>query len=366
MNRLQKIKEFGQSVWLDNLSRPLLTTGKLKRLIEEDGICGITSNPAIFHKAMTEGDAYDAQIRELALKKKNTTEVYESLAVKDIQDAADVLRPVFAQTKGADGFVSLEVSPHLASDTKRTLAEAQRLWNWVARPNVMIKIPGTPEGIPAIREALTRGINVNVTLLFSVKAYAKVIEAHIKAMEARHKNGDRLDTVSSVVSFFISRIDTKVDKVLDTLGTDAAKALRGKTALANAKLAYQLWQDRYSGDRWAKLAKAGARVQRPLWASTAVKDPAYRDVLYVEPLIGPSTVNTMPDETVDAFRDHGEAAVTVEQGVEEAKGTIEGLKAIGLDIEQVTAELVTEGVDKFIKPFVALLAALELKRKKYL
>ncbi len=369
MSRLLNIKELGQSVWLDNLSRPLLSTGALKKLIDEDGVCGITSNPAIFNKAMTEGDAYDDQIKTLAEGGKSSEQIYEALAIKDIQDAADVLRPVYAATQGKDGYVSLEVSPHLANDTKGTLQEAKRLWNWVNRPNLMIKIPGTPEGIPAIKDALVQGINVNVTLLFSLSAYGKVMDAYLKAMELRLKEGKPLERIASVASFFISRIDVNIDKKLDEIAQneekkELAQSLRGKIAIANAKLAYQLWKSKFSGERWNKLESAGARVQRPLWASTSTKDPSYKDVLYVEPLIGPETVNTMPDETVDAFRDHGEAANAVEKGLKESQDSMNQLKELDIDMKAVTEELVVEGVDKFIKPFDALLENLEEKRQK--
>ncbi|MGD8363151.1 MAG: transaldolase, partial [Gemmatimonadota bacterium] len=309
-NPLLAVKELGQSVWLDNLTRGLVRDGGLARLLEEDGISGVTSNPAIFNAAMTRGTDYDEQIRALAEEGKRAGEIYETMAIHDIQGACDVLRPAFDAAGGTDGFVSLEVSPHLARDAGGTIAEARRLWKAVDRRNALIKIPGTPEGVPAIRTCLTEGININVTLLFSLDAYGAVMEAHIQALEARREKGEPLDSVASVASFFLSRIDTKVDKRLDALrkeGThaDTASALRGKTAVASAKLAYRRWQGVYSGPRWESLAGSGANVQKPLWASTSTKDPAYSDIMYVEPLIGPHTVNTMPDVTIDAFRDHG-------------------------------------------------------------
>jgi transaldolase/glucose-6-phosphate isomerase len=366
-NPLILLTERGQSVWLDNLTRPLIQGGQLARLIREDGLSGVTSNPAIFKKAMTSGDAYDRQIRELASSGKSGVGVYEALAIEDIRGAADLLRPVYDRTEGVDGFVSLEVSPHLARDTRGTIDEAARLWEAVARPNVLIKIPGTEEGVPAVEDCLDRGININITLLFSLAAHKKVIEAYFRAMESRQARGEPLRGVASVASFFLSRIDTKVDKTLDGMiaasrDVEEAKALRGRTAIANARLAYRIWKEMHASDRWAKLAKAGARLQRPLWASTSTKDPKESDVKYVESLIGPQTVNTMPDETIVAFRDHGRVEGTLERDVEEARRTVERLGAIGIDIGRVTAELVDEGIAKFIQPFDALLGALEEKR----
>ena len=362
-NPLLEIAEKGQSIWLDNLTRGMIKTGKLKALIEEDGISGITSNPAIFHKAMTKGTDYDEQIRKLAEAGKNAGEIYEELAVKDIQDACDVLRPVFDRANGTDGFVSLEVSPHLARDTQGTIQEAQRLWEWVSRPNVLIKIPGTVEGVPAVRECLSRGINVNITLLFALNAYQSVMDAHLEAMEARAQKNEPLAPVASVASFFLSRIDTNVDKKLDAMKGDEAAALRGTVAVASAKIAYQMWKQTYSGERWEKLVEAGARVQKPLWASTSTKDESYPDVKYVEPLIGPQTINTLPDQTVDAFRDHGKAAVTIEDGISEQYRVVERLNEIGISLGQVTDELVEEGIVKFVEPFDKLLEDLEAKRK---
>jgi transaldolase len=366
-NPLSLLTERGQSVWLDNLTRPLLQSGQLARLIREDGLSGVTSNPAIFKNAMTSGDAYDRQIRELARSGESGVGVYEALAIEDIRGAADVLRPVYDRTEGVDGFVSLEVSPHLARDTRGTIDEAARLWAAVERPNVLIKIPGTDEGVPAIEACLDRGININITLLFSLAAHKKVIEAYFRAMESRRRRGEPLRGVASVASFFLSRIDTKVDKALDGMiaegrNLEEAKALRGTAAIANARLAYRIWKEIHSSDRWGKLAKSGARLQRPLWASTSTKDPKESDVKYIEALIGPQTVNTMPDETIDAFRDHGRVEDTLERDAEESRRTLERLGAIGVDIERVTAELVDEGIDKFIQPFDALLQALEEKR----
>jgi len=367
-NPLLAVKELGQSIWLDNLTRALVRKGGLERLRDEDGISGVTSNPAIFNAAMTKGSDYDDQIRSLAEAGKSAGEIYETMAIEDIQGACDLLRPVHESSGGTDGFVSLEVSPHLARDTEGTIAEARRLWGEVNRPNVLIKIPGTPEGVPAIRTCLTEGININITLLFSLDAYAQVMEAHLDALEARHEAGKPLDAVASVASFFLSRIDTKVDGQLDAMrkkgeNAEKAAALRGKAAIASAKMAYARWKGVYAGSRWDALAAAGAKFQKPLWASTSTKDPAYPDVMYVEPLIGPHTVNTLPDVTIDAFRDHGRVAETVERDLEEAQRALAGLDALGISMTQVTDELVEEGVKKFIDPFDALLADLEEKKK---
>ena len=368
-NPLLLLGEQGQSVWLDNLTRVLLRDGTLARLIKEDGLTGVTSNPSIFKNAMTTGTAYDAPIRELAKGGRDAVAIYEELAIEDIRGAADLLRPVYDRTRGADGFVSLEVSPHLARDTRGTTDDARRLWRRVERPNVLIKIPGTAEGIPAIEACLAEGININITLLFSLAAHRAVIEAWFRALETRQANKRPIDRVASVASFFLSRIDVKLDRELDALiargdRADEARRARGRTAIANARLAYQLWKEMHAGPRWKKLQDAGARFQRPLWASTSTKDPGEPDVKYVEPLIGRHTVNTMPDETIDAFRDHGRAvADTVEQGLDEARGVMQVLKTLGIDIDRVTGELVVEGIDKFVKPFDALMQALEEKRQ---
>lgn len=367
-NPLIEITKHGQSIWLDNLSRPLLTEGTLKRLVEEDRISGVTSNPAIFQKAMTGGTAYDAQIRDLAGKGKTSGEIYEALAIQDIRGAADVLRPVFDRTKGTDGFVSLEVSPHMARDTRATIDEAARLWKLVDRPNIFIKIPGTKEGVPAIEESLFLGINVNITLLFSIEAHRQVIEAHFRALERRKEKGQTLDTVASVASYFLSRIDVMVDQVLDAMiakgdRAEEAKAARGRTAIANAKLAYRMWKGMVASDRWKTLEKAGARIQKPLWASTSTKDPSMSDVKYVEALIGPHTINTLPDETIEAFRDHGNVTATVETDIDGEKRAMERLARLGIDIDRVTDDLIEEGIEKFVKPFDALMASLDEKRK---
>lgn len=366
-NPLRQLNQNGQSVWLDNLSRQLLESGELKRLVDQDGISGITSNPAIFAAAISGGDDYDAQIRSLADSDLDTIALYETLAIDDIRSAADLLRGVFETADRTDGFVSLEVNPHLARDTDGTLAEAERLWKTVDRENLMIKIPGTAEGVPAIEEALYRGININVTLLFSLEDHAAVMQAHLRALERRAEDGLPLDAIASVASFFLSRIDSQVDKRLDAL-TDSqpeAASLRGKTAVASAKAAYRLWKETYSGPRWEALAEAGARVQKPLWASTSTKDPDYPDTKYVEPLVGADTVNTMPEVTIDAFRDHGTVVPdSVEESVAEALELPVRLSALGIDLGEVTDALVDEGIVKFEQPFDSLLSKLEEKRSE--
>ena len=366
-NPLLQLKAAGQSVWLDNLARPLITGGELARLINEDGISGITSNPVIFRNAILSGNAYDTRIESLIARGESTQEIYEALVIADIQDAADLLRPTFEASKGTDGFVSLEVSPHLARDARGTVHEARRLWEAVARKNILIKIPGTEQALPAIEECLAAGINVNITLLFALDAHRQVIEAYFRALERRRDRGEPLDTVASVASFFLSRIDTKIDGELDALSengepAEEARLLEGRVAVASARLAYGLWKEMHAGERWAALAGSGARAQRPLWASTSTKNRDYSDVMYIEPLIGPETVNTMPEVTIEAFRDHGRVALTVEQGVDEARNVMRRLAGLGIDIDRVTAELIEEGIDKFVKPFDELLSALESKR----
>jgi len=363
-SRLKNIATYGQSVWIDNLSRPMLNQGVLKKLIDEDGISGVTSNPAIFEKSMAKSEAYDNQMIPLAKEKITTESLYEQLAIEDIRAACDELKAVYDNTNGTDGFVSFEVSPHLANETEQTIKDAERLWTAVRRPNLLIKIPATPAGISAIQATLEKGINVNITLLFSLDAYRDTMNAYLSAMERRLQNKEPLDNVFSVASFFLSRIDTKIDKRLDKIGSDEAKELRGKAAIANAKLAYQLWKEMFSGPRWDALKDAGCRAQKPLWASTSTKDPSYPDVLYVEPLIGPETINTMPDQTVDAFRDHGTAANTVENDLELNRKYMDRLAKLGIDLKTVTDELLDEGIEKFATPFDALIDSLSQKRKK--
>jgi transaldolase/glucose-6-phosphate isomerase len=367
-NPLQQLGEAGQAVWLDFIDRKILETGGLKRLIAEDGLKGVTSNPSIFEKAIGEGSDYDDRIRELlAQGVTEAAEVFEHLAISDIRDAADQLRPVHDATNGADGFVSLEVSPYLALDADGTVTEARRLWSAVGRPNLMVKVPGTEPGFRAIRALVGEGININVTLLFALKAYLAVAEAHMAGLEAFKAGGGDVGKVAGVASFFVSRIDTQIDKKIDQRvadgdkDADRLKALRGKVAIANAKVAYQEYLKLIDTPRWKALAAAGARPQRLLWASTGTKDPAYSDVLYVENLIGPDTVNTMPPKTMDAFRDHGRVAETLTQDVPEAERVLAEAERLGLDLEGVTRDLVTDGVKLFSDAADKLLAAVRSK-----
>jgi transaldolase / glucose-6-phosphate isomerase len=361
------LRTFGQSIWLDFIRRNLITCGELKRLVEEEGLGGVTSNPAIFEKAIDGSDDYRDAIEEISKDPALTPkDVFERMAIKDIQDAADVLRPVYERTASADGYVSLEVAPDLAFDTERTIEEARRLWATVARPNVMIKVPATPAGLPAIRTLLAEGINVNITLLFARDMYEAVARAYVEALEARAAGGEGVDHVGSVASFFVSRIDTSVDTLLaekakTASGTEkeALEALAGKVAIANAKLAYHSYKTIFSGPRWEALARKGAHVQRVLWASTGTKNPRYRDVLYIEELIGPDTVNTVPPETLSAFRDHGRPRASLEEDVDGARKTLERLEQTGISLAKVTADLLADGVKKFEEPFAKLLKAVE-------
>ncbi|MDX1395073.1 MAG: transaldolase [Gemmatimonadota bacterium] len=363
MNALHQLLEYGQSFWLDNLSREMIANGELARRVAEEGLRGVTSNPAIFHKAITEGDEYDGDIARYAALGLGAIEAYERLVVADVQAACDILRPVWLESGGLDGYVSLEVSPHLAHDEEGTVEEAIRLHRAVDRENVLIKIPGTPAGVPAIRRVIFEGVSVNVTLLFAIDAYDAVADAYLDALDRRLEEGRPVDEVASVASFFLSRIDTLTDQRLETLAgledESAVSELRGEAAIANAKLAYDSFERRLDTDRWGRLAEAGARPQRMLWASTSTKDPAYRDVKYVEPLIGDLTINTMPESTVAAFADHGVVADTVRAGLPAARETMERLAAAGIDFDDVTDTLLEEGVEKFVVPFDRLLASLE-------
>jgi transaldolase len=372
MGKLTDLQKFGQSLWYDNISRDLLQNGEIQRLVDE-GVTGMTSNPAIFEKAISGSSAYDDQLRELALEGKTAQEIFEALAVEDIRAAAAILRPVYDRTNGADGYVSLEVSPLLAHDTAATAAEAARLAKWVDRPNVMIKIPATKAGVPAIQESLAAGLNINITLIFSREAYAEVIEAYLTALEQRKAAGKPVTGIASVASFFVSRVDTLVDKMLDEKIAATSdenekmklKALQGKAANANARLAYQLFKQKFSGARWDALASGGARVQRPLWASTSTKNPDYRDVIYIEELIGPDTVNTAPHQTIDAFRDHGVAAATLDTEIAESRAIEMALHDAGIDMNAVTDKLLEDAVRLFADPFQKLLDAIEVKRKSF-
>ncbi|HEY5107413.1 MAG TPA: bifunctional transaldolase/phosoglucose isomerase [Caulobacteraceae bacterium] len=373
-NPLKLLGEAGQAVWLDYLHRKILENGELKRLIADDGLTGMTSNPSIFEKAIGEGSDYDARLKDILAKgDREVVDLYEALAIADIQDAADQFRPLYDRLNRADGYVSLEVSPYLALDTEATIAEARRLWRAVDRPNVMIKVPGTKAGVPAIRQLIGEGINVNVTLLFAVQAYLDVAEAHIAGIEAFRAGGGDVARVHGVASFFVSRIDTMVDEAIDRRlagadagGTAELKAIRGKVAIANAKIAYQDYLDLIGTPRWKALAAAGAAPQRLLWASTGTKDPAYSDVLYVAELIGPDTVNTMPPKTMDAFRDHGQVRSSLTEDVAGARKIIDDQKRLGLDLDGITDALVVDGVKKFSQSFDELLGAVAGKRAQIL
>lgn len=358
-SRLHELSELGQSVWIDYLSRKMLREGELERMMREDAIVGVTSNPTIFQKAISAGDAYDEQLREILAEERDPKEIFVRLAAKDVGDACDLLRRVWDEGSGRDGYVSLEVDPNLAYETEATIAEAQRLHELLERPNLFVKIPATEAGLPAIEEMIARGRPINVTLIFSLDRYGEVAEAYVRGIERLVESGGDPNTVTSVASFFVSRVDTEADRRLDELG--GHDELKGKLAIANAKLAYQRYKQIFAGGRWEALAAAGATPQRCLWASTSTKNPAYRDVLYVEELIGPDTVNTMPEETVRAFQDHGRVALTLEQGVDEAERVLERLAEAGIDYDDVTATLEREGVEKFADSFRELLDGIRAK-----
>ena len=363
MNPLQELEREGQAVWLDFVARGFVAKGELKKLIDEDGLKGVTSNPTIFEKAIGHSDEYDDEIRRSAGDKSlDTGSLYERLAVADIKAAADVLMPVYEATDGADGYVSLEVSPLLAMDSEGTVKEAQRLWEAVGRRNLMVKVPGTSAGLPAIRQLIGGGINVNVTLLFSQDVYEEVANAYIEGVEAFVEKGGDPSRLASVASFFVSRIDSAADAQLEKKG-GAAKKLMGKLAIANAKLAYDRYQRLFSGPRWEVLEARGARPQRLLWASTGTKNKAYSDVLYVEELIGPDTVNTMPPATMDAFRDHGKVRATLTEDVASAREVMEAVAKAGVEVDAITARLVDEGVKSFADAFEQLMGGLEKKRR---
>jgi transaldolase/glucose-6-phosphate isomerase len=372
LNPLERLHDFGQAVWLDFLSRRFLAEGCLKKLIEKDGLTGVTSNPSIFEKAISGSADYDSSLK--AAESRSDCDVmalYEGLAIEDIQQAADALRPVYEATERRDGYVSLEVSPYLAMSTDGTVAEARRLWRAVDRDNLMIKVPATKPGLPAIRQLIGEGINVNITLLFSQQVYEGVVEAYLAGLEHLVAQGGDPGKIASVASFFVSRIDVAVDSLIEgrlrqTNETDqraALTGLRGKIAIANAKLAYQRYKRLFAGTRWEKLKNKGARVQRLLWASTGTKNPEYSDVLYVEELIGPNTVNTMPLKTLESFRDHGRVRLSVEENLPQAQAVLAALQAAGIDYERFTSQLQEEGVQKFIDSFDNLLQCIEEKRK---
>ena len=373
-NYLLEIENLGQSIWMDNLSRNIIESGELKSMIAEKGIRGITSNPAIFEKAIAGNAIYDADIEAGISAGKSVIEIYESLVFKDIRDACDIFMPVYEQTGGLDGYISIEVPPTIAKDTESTVSEAIRYYTAISRENLMIKIPGTPEGLPAVSRVISEGINVNVTLLFSVESYINTAWAYIEGLEARAAKGEGINKIGSVASFFLSRIDSNIDGIIDSKLKNIAdetvkaklEAVKGKVAIANAKIAYQEYKKIIQGDRWKALSAKGAKVQRLLWASTSTKNPAYSDVMYVDELIGPNTVNTLPPQTIDACADHCHVDNRVETKIEAAKEVMENLKdsEININIDQVMDQLLAEGIDKFIKPFTSLINSLEEKVKK--
>jgi transaldolase len=374
-NRLQQLADCGQSIWYDNLNRELIGTGKLQKMVEEDAVTGGTSNPSIFEKAVSVGDFYDDDVRHLATQGRHTPEIYDALTVKDVQLSADAFRATYDATKAADGYASLEVSPEIAYDTQATIRDAKRLFQALAKPNAMIKIPGTAAGLPAIEECLTEGVNVNITLLFGVENYEQVARAYIRALQKRQQAGRPIDRISSVASFFVSRVDTLVDKLLEERierassedGREKLRSLMGKAGVANAKIAYAKFKEIFDGGAWGRLAEAGAKVQRPLWASTSTKNPTYRDVIYVEELIGRYTINTMPQNTLDAFRDHGEIKEnSIEEDVDEAFSHIRRLQDAGIDFAGVTNQLQEEGVKLFSDAFKKATEMVAQKRDKVL
>jgi transaldolase len=371
-NPLLRLSAFGQSIWLDYIRRQMIDSGELIKLIDGDGLKGVTSNPAIFQKAIAGSADYDQAIRSLAQAGASIEAIYQVLTVEDVQRAADLFRPLYDRVTGQDGFVSLEVNPHLAHDTQGTVAEARRLWQALARPNVLIKVPATREGLPAIRQLISEGINVNVTLLFGLPRYREVAEAYIAGLEDRATQGQPLDRVASVASFFLSRIDVLLDPKLEKLAAAAgpaaqtARDLVGQVAIASAKMAYTIYQQIFGSARFQKLAVQGARPQRLLWASTSTKNPAYPDVKYVEPLIGAETVNTLPPETLAAYRDHGNPAARLTEGEDRAAGNLARLAELGLDLDSATQQLEDEGVEKFNQPFDSLMATLGSKRREIL
>jgi len=368
-NRLTALHDAGQSIWLDFIDRTILRNGELARKIREDALSGMTSNPTIFEKALAEGDEYDDQIKS-APPGLTAWDLFELVETTDVRTACDIFADTYRDTNGADGYVSIEVSPGVSNDADASIAEARRLWATVDRPNVMVKIPGTVEGARAVRTLTADGINVNITLLFSIDAHRRVIEAYLGGLEDRAATGKDISRIASVASFFVSRVDSEVDKRIDAIAADAdaagkdrAMSLKGRAAVANAQLAYQLSTEMFAGARWASLAAKGARLQRPLWASTSTKNPAYRDVVYVEELIGPDTVNTMPPATVDAFKDHGVVARTVDRNLREAQRVMDQLAEIGIDFHAVTDKLLVDGLASFQKSFESLIAGLERKTK---
>lgn len=368
-NALLELAELGQSIWLDYTRRDLILSGELRRLIEEDGLRGMTSNPSIFEKAIVGSRNYEEDIRAMTLDGQSPKMMYETLSQRDVQGAADEFRSVYDETEARDGYVSLEVNPHLAHDTKGTIVEARRLWRALNRPNVFIKVPATAEGLPAIQQLISEGINVNITLLFGLPRYREVAAAYIAGIEARMNEGKSVEHVASVASFFVSRIDSLIDPLLEKLiaqggkAADVAKKVRGQVAIASATMAYQIYKEIFQSERFAKLADRGARIQRLLWASTSTKNPNYSDLKYVESLIGSDTINTVTVETFDAYRSHGEPKARLEQDVEQAGWVLQRLSELGINIDQVTQQLEDEGVEKFNQAFDKLINALTQSRR---
>lgn len=367
-NPLLELQSLGQSIWIDFISRGIISSGELQRMIKEDGVSGVTSNPSIFEKAITKSDDYDEAIRALTGQGKTTEEVYQLLTVEDIQMVADVLRPTYDRTDGQDGFVSLEVSPNLAHDTQGTIREARLLWSLLDRPNSMIKVPATREGLAAIKELTGEGVNVNITLLFGLPRYQEVVNAYLDGLEILANKGGNLHSVASVASFFLSRIDVFLDPVIEKkqlahgAEADIASLLHGQVAIASARVAYQLYKELFHSDRFEKLAAKGARRQRLLWASTSTKNPMYRDTKYIEPLIGPDTINTLPVETLDAYRDHGQPQLSLEQNISQAYHTLNKLSLVGIDLDRATQQLEEAGVEKFVSALNRLMLSLKEKQ----
>ncbi|MDX6692731.1 MAG: transaldolase / glucose-6-phosphate isomerase [Blastocatellia bacterium] len=373
-NNLLEVMKLGQSIWFDNIRRAMISGGDLQKLVEEDDLRGVTSNPTIFEKAIIGSTDYDEQFRALAESGKSTTEIYEALVMDDIGRAADILRPVYDRTNALDGYISLEVDPRLAYDTARTIDDAERLFKTLNRPNVMIKIPASQEGLPAIEESIYRGININITMIFSIENYLQVAESFIKGLERRVAEGKSIERIASVASFFVSRVDTAIDADLDKRASAASspeerqklEGLRGRAAIANAKLAYQKFNEIFKGERFAALTARGAQVQRCLWASTGTKNPQYSDVLYVENLIGPETVNTIPPTTYTAFQEHGRVRLTLEEEVDESRALVAQLAELGIDLAAVTNKLQQDGLKAFVGSFDALLKAIETKHAAFI
>lgn len=361
MSRLKELRKFGQSPWYDNIERGLLLSGRLKKMIEEDGIAGVTTNPSIFEKAINGSADYDPEIVKLGRKGKSVLEIYDELTTRDVDQAANLLMGTYSSSKGLDGYVSIEVSPHLAHDAKGTVAEARRLFKKLGRENIMIKVPATREGIEAIRALIAEGINVNATLIFSQQHYRNVAEAYLKGLEESVGRGQDISSIASVASFFVSRIDTSVDKMLE--GKKTMADLKGKAAVAQSKAIYEIYRQLFSGERWKKLESKGAKIQRLLFGSTSTKNPAYRDVKYVEEIIGEGTINTIPEVTVEAFRDHGTAQATLDKGIGGAKLTLQTLKGLGIDVEHVCQQIQDDGVQAFADSYDKLISSLEQKKR---